>query len=289
LILEAGFPPGVVNIITGDGTAGAAIAAHPGVDKVAFTGSTEVGKLIVQAAAGNLKKVSLELGGKSPAIVFPDADLSVAIPGTASGIFFNMGQCCTAGSRLFVHERIFDKMMGGLAGEANKLKIGPGLDPETQMGPLVSDEQFRRVTGYLQSGREQGAEVVFGGRRHGDQGYFVEPTVLTRTTPEMKVVREEIFGPVVCAMPYSDDDLDRIARQANDTEYGLAASIWTRDIGIAHKLARKLKAGSVWINVHNFNDVALPFGGYKQSGWGREMGHEAIELHTETKAVAARL
>ncbi len=289
LIVEAGFPPGVVNIITGDGTAGAALAAHPDVDKVAFTGSTEVGKLIVQAAAGNLKKVSLELGGKSPAIVFPDADLSVAIPGTASGIFFNMGQCCTAGSRLFVHERVFDKVMTGLAGEAARLKIGPGLDPETRIGPLVSDEQLRRVTGYLESGRQQGAEVVTGGKRHGNSGYFVEPTIITRTTPEMKIVREEIFGPVVCAIRYNDNDLDRIAREGNNTEYGLAASIWTRDLGIAHKLARKLKAGSVWINVHNFNDVALPFGGYKQSGWGREMGYEAIELYTETKAVAALL
>lgn len=289
LALEAGLPPGVLNTVTGDGTAGAALAAHPDVDKVAFTGSTEVGKLIVQAAAGNLKKVSLELGGKSPAIVFPDADLSVAIPGAANGIFFNMGQCCTAGSRLFVHERIFDKMMTGLADEAAKLKIGPGLDPETRIGPLVSDEQLNRVTGYLESGRQQGAEVVTGGRRHGNEGYFVEPTILTKTNPDMKVVREEIFGPVVCAMPYNDDDLERIAKAGNATEYGLAASIWTRDIGIAHKLARKLRAGSVWINVHNFNDVALPFGGYKQSGWGREMGYEAIELYTETKAVAALL
>jgi phenylacetaldehyde dehydrogenase len=289
LITEAGFPPGVVNIITGDGRPGAALAAHPDVDKVAFTGSTEVGKLIVQAAAGNLKKVSLELGGKSPAIVFPDADLSVAIPGAANGIFFNMGQCCTAGSRLFVHERVFDKVMTGLSDEAAKLKIGPGLDPATRIGPLVSDEQFQRVTGFLESGRQQGAEVVTGGKRFGNEGYFVEPTILTKTTPEMKVVREEIFGPVVCAIRYNDDDLERIARNGNATEYGLAASIWTRDIGVAHKLARKLKAGTVWINVHNFNDVALPFGGYKQSGWGREMGYEAIELYTEVKAVAALL
>jgi phenylacetaldehyde dehydrogenase len=289
LITEAGFPPGVVNIVTGDGTPGAALAAHPDVDKVAFTGSTEVGKLIVQAAAGKLKKVSLELGGKSPAIVFPDADLSVAIPGAANGIFFNMGQCCTAGSRLFVHERVFDKMMTGLSDEASKLKIGPGLDPATRIGPLVSDEQFQRVTGFLASGRDQGAEVVTGGKRFGNEGYFVEPTILTKTTPEMKVVREEIFGPVVCAIRYNDDDLERIARDGNATEYGLAASIWTRDIGVAHKMARKLKAGTVWINVHNFNDVALPFGGYKQSGWGREMGYEAIELYTEVKAVAALL
>lgn len=290
LIQEAGFPPGVVNIVTGDGeTAGAALAAHPDVDKVAFTGSTEVGKLIVKAAAGNLKKVSLELGGKSPAVVFGDADLDVAIPGTANGIFFNMGQCCTAGSRLYAHRRVFDRLMQGLSDEATKLRIGPGLDPETRVGPLVSQEQFDRVTGFLAAGKKEGAEVVTGGERHGNEGYFVKPTVLAKTTPAMSVVREEIFGPVVCAMPFDDDDLERIAREANATSYGLAASIWTRDIGVAHKLARRIKAGSVWINVHNFNDVALPFGGYKQSGWGREMGYEAIELYTETKAVAARL
>ena len=221
--------------------------------------------------------------------VFPDADLSVAIPGAATGIFFNMGQCCTACSRLFVHERLFDKMMDGLSGEAKKLKIGPGLDTSTRVGPLVSEEQFQRVTGYLASGKEQGAEAITGGKRHGNEGYFIEPPILTKTNPTMKVVREEIFGPVVCAMPFNDEDLERIARQGNATEYGLAASIYTRDIGVAHKLARKLKAGSVWINVHNFNDVALPFGGYKQSGWGREMGYEAIELYTEVKAVAAML
>src|SRR5215475_13872406 len=218
LIEEAGIPAGVVNIVPGYGeTAGAALAAHPGVDKVAFTGSTEVGKLIVQAAAGNLKKVSLELGGKSPNIILPDADVPAAIAGAASGIFFNMGQCCTAGSRLFVHERVFDKMMTGLSDEASKLKIGPGLDPTTRIGPLVSQEQFQRVTGYLSSGKEEGAEAVVGGKRHGNEGYFIEPTVLTKTKPKMKVVREEIFGPVVCAMPFNDDDLERIARQGNAT------------------------------------------------------------------------
>ena len=290
LIQEAGFPDGVVNILTGFGeTAGAAIAAHPDVDKVAFTGSTEVGKMIVQAAAGNLKKVSLELGGKSPAIVFPDADMDVAINGTSSAIFFNMGQCCTAGSRLYAHKRVFDRLMQGVADRAGQIRVGHGLDPQTQLGPLVSDEQFKRVTGYLDAGRQQGAKVVTGGSRVGDQGYFVQPTVLTETNPEMSIVREEIFGPVVCAIPFDDDDLDRIARTANDTSYGLAASIWTRDLGIAHKLARRIKAGTVWINTHNFGDPALPFGGYKQSGWGREMGYEAIELYTEVKAVAAAL
>src|SRR5579871_3506789 len=290
LINEAGFPEGVVNVLTGYGEgAGAPLAAHDMVDKVAFTGSTEVGKLIVQAAAGNLKKVSLELGGKSPAIVFPDADMDVAIAGTSSAIFFNMGQCCTAGSRLYVHKNVFDKLMQGVADNAGKIKIGHGLDPETQLGPLVSDEQFKRVTGYLAAGRQQGARVVTGGNRVGEQGYFVQPTVLTDTNPNMSVIREEIFGPVVCAIPFDDADLDRIARTANDTTYGLAASIWTRDLGIAHKLARRIKAGTVWINTHNFGDPALPFGGYKQSGWGREMGYEAIELYTEIKAVAAAL
>src|SRR3984893_13599725 len=290
LIQEAGFPPGVVNILTGFGeTAGAALAAHPDVDKVAFTGSTEVGKLIVQAAAGNLKKVSLELGGKSPAIILPDADLDLAIAGAANAIFFNHGQCCCAGSRLYVHKSVYDKVVAGVADIAGKIKVGPGLDPTTEMGPLVSDEQFARVTGYIEDGRQSGAKVAVGGSRVGNLGYFVQPTVMEKTKPDMSVVREEIFGPVVCAIPFDDDDLERIARQGNATEYGLAASIWTRDIGVAHKLARKLKAGSVWINVHNFNDVALPFGGYKQSDWGREMGFEAIELYTEVKAVAALL
>ncbi|HEY6278286.1 MAG TPA: aldehyde dehydrogenase family protein [Streptosporangiaceae bacterium] len=287
LMAEAGLPDGVVNVVTGFGeTAGAALAAHADVDKIAFTGSTEVGRLIVQAAAGNLKKVSLELGGKSPNIVFDDAEPG-AIEGAASAILFNHGQCCVAGSRLFVQQSRFDEVVDGVAEIAKSIRLGPGMEQGTQMGPLVSDEQLQRVTGYLESGKAEGATAVTGGGRFGERGYFVEPTVLTNTRPDMKVVREEIFGPVVVAAPFSD--LDEIAAAANDTEYGLGAGIWTRDISKAHALAKKIKAGTVWINCYNVFDAALPFGGYKQSGWGREMGHEVLEAYTEVKAVTTQL
>jgi len=287
LIAEAGVPDGVVNVVTGFGeTAGAALAAHPLVDKVAFTGSTEVGKLIVHAAAGNLKKVTLELGGKSPNIVFDDASPE-AVEGAANAIFFNHGQCCVAGSRLYVQEGRFDEVVEGVAQIAKSIKLGPGMEAGTQMGPLVSDEQLRRVTGYLDSGKADGATAITGGGRWGDSGYFVEPTVLTHTSPDMKVVREEIFGPVLVAAPFQS--LDDIAAVANDSEYGLGAGIWTRDISKAHTLAKKLRAGTVWINCYNVFDASLPFGGYKQSGWGREMGHEVLEAYTEIKAVTAQL
>ncbi len=287
LIAEAGVPDGVVNVVTGFGeTAGAALAAHGLVDKVAFTGSTEVGKLIVQAAAGNLKKVTLELGGKSPNIVFEDASPE-AVAGAANAIFFNHGQCCVAGSRLFVHRSRFDEVVEGVAQIARSIRLGPGMDEATQMGPLVSDEQLRRVIGYLESGRQDGAKAVTGGGRHGDKGYFVEPTVLTNTTPDMKVVREEIFGPVVVAAPFQS--IDEIAAAANDTDYGLGAGIWTQDISKAHALAKKIRAGTVWINCYNVFDASLPFGGYKQSGWGREMGHEVLQAYTEVKAVTVQL
>ena len=289
ILQEAGLPDGVVNIITGFGeTAGAALAGHLGVDKVAFTGSTEVGRLIVKAAANNLKKVSLELGGKSPNIILADADLDTAIPGAASAIFFNHGQCCCAGSRLLVEQKVFDQVVEGVAAEAKKIKIGPGLDPETQMGPLVSETQLMRVCSYLESGLKEGAKTVVGGGKRDGGGYFVEPTVLVNTKPGMKVVDEEIFGPVVTAMPFKQFD-DTLVREANNTIYGLAAGIWTRDISKAHALAAKLKSGTVWVNCFNIFDASLPFGGYKQSGWGREMGEAVLENYTETKAVTVRL
>jgi phenylacetaldehyde dehydrogenase len=288
LVQEAGIPDGVVNIVPGYGeTAGAALAAHPDVDKIAFTGSTEVGKLILQAAAGNLKKVSLELGGKSPNVVFGDVDVDAAIAGSSSAIFFNHGQCCCAGSRLYVEHDIFDKVVEGVSARAEKIRIGPGMESSTDMGPLVSEEQLNRVCGYLESGFSEGAKAVTGGKRHGDKGYFVKPTVLVDTNEKMKVVREEIFGPVVTAIPFKDPN-DLITK-ANDSAYGLAAGIWTRDIQKAHRLAAQLRAGTVWINCYNIFDAALPFGGYKQSGWGREMGHDALELYTEVKAVCAAL
>jgi len=291
LIDEAGFPPGVVNILTGYGEgAGAPLAAHDLVDKVAFTGSTEVGKLIVKAATGNLKKVSLELGGKSPAIVFPDANLDQAISGTSSAIFFNHGQCCCAGSRLYVHEKVFDEVVEGVGRIASSIQLAPGLDPSCQMGPLVSDEQYRKVVGYIESGIAEGALVASGGPVSGvERGYFVRPTVLTNTNPRMKVVQEEIFGPVVCAVPFSDQDLERIIQRANDTVFGLAASVWTQNLSLAHKVARGLRAGTVWVNCHNVFDASLPFGGYKQSGWGREMGEEVLHNYTEVKAVTVAL
>src|SRR5580692_3630874 len=288
LFQEAGFPDGVVNIVPGYGeTAGAALAAHPDVDKVAFTGSTEVGKLILQAAAGNLKKVSLELGGKSPNIIFDDADLDSAIPGAASAIFFNQGQCCCAGSRLYIEKKAFDKVVEGVADNASKIRVRPGFDPDSDLGPLVSEEQLNRVCGFLESGAKEGAKAVTGGSREGTTGYFVKPTVLINTNPKMKVVQEEIFGPVVTAIPFSDPS--EIAATSNDTIYGLAAGIWTRDIKKAHSLASKIKAGTVWINCYNIFDASLPFGGYKQSGWGREMGHEVLEHYTEVKSVCAAL
>jgi phenylacetaldehyde dehydrogenase len=291
LLEEAGIPPGVVNIVTGFGeTAGAALAAHPDVDKIAFTGSTEVGHAIMHAAAGsNLKRVSLELGGKSPNIVFADADIEQAAQGAAAAIFFNHGQCCCAGSRLFVEDKVYDKLMPHLIDYSQKIKLGPGMDPSTEMGPLVSSEQFERVNGFLSSGTKEGAKIAVGGGRPKSmsKGYFVSPTVITDTRPDMRVLREEIFGPVVCAIPFKSTD--DIVKAGNDTTYGLAAAVWTKDIQKAHRLAETLKAGTVWINCYNVFDAAAPFGGYKQSGFGREMGKAALELYTQIKTVWVNL
>lgn len=283
LALEAGLPNGVLNIVTGYGNAGAALVQNSMVDKVAFTGSTEVGRLIVQGAAHNLKKVSLELGGKSPNILFADANLDLAIPGAASAIFFNHGQCCCAGSRLFVEERIYDQVVEGVSNLANAICVGDGFDAATQMGPLVSREQFDRVCGYVASGLADGAKARAGGSALERSGYFVKPTVLTHTTACMKVVQEEIFGPVVAVIPFKDTNA--MLQEANNSEYGLAAGIWTQDINKAHAVSAKLRAGTTWINCYNIFDAALPFGGYKQSGWGREMGRQAMDLYTETKSV----
>ena len=287
LMQEAGLPAGVVNIVTGFGDAGAALAANDAVDKVAFTGSTEVGRLIVQAAAGNLKKVTLELGGKSPQVLYKDADLEVSIPGAANGIFFNQGQCCNAGSRLYIEKDVFDEVVSGISDEAEKITVGPGTDAGTQMGPLISEEQFDKVLGYMSSGVDAGAHASTGGGRVGDHGYFVQPTVLTDTTPDMKVVREEIFGPVVCAIPFSSEE--DVVDTGNDTSFGLAAGVWTRDISKAHRTAHRLRAGTVWINCYSVFDAAMPFGGYKESGWGREMGHNALDNYLETKSVVTQL
>ena len=288
LIAEVGFPAGVFNLIHGYGeTTGARIAAHPDIDKVAFTGSTEVGKMIVKAATGNLKKVTLELGGKSPNIIFADADIDAAIAGAAGAIFFNSGQVCTAGSRLFIERSVFDKVSQGVAAAAKAMTVGAGLDQRTEIGPLVSDEQLNRVTGYINSGISEGARALSGGVRAGSKGYFVEPTVLVDTKPDMKIMREEIFGPVVAATPF--DSADDIVKTANDTVYGLAAGVWTNNVSKAHKVAAGLKAGTVWVNTYNTFDPSLPFGGFKQSGWGRENSGKILDAYTEIKTVVVKL
>jgi phenylacetaldehyde dehydrogenase len=290
LIAEAGFPPGVVNIVTGFGeTAGRALVAHPDVNKIAFTGSTQTGREILKACAGNFKRLTLELGGKSPVIICADAPLEAATEVAARGIFMNAGQVCAAGSRLFVHETVFDAVVAGIVERAKQLNLGPGTEPTTEIGPVVSEVQRRRVLDYVESGRSEGARVLVGGTALPRAGFFVAPTVLTETTGAMRVVREEIFGPVLCAMKFSATDLDAIAKLANDTDYGLAASIWTRDISTAHRLAKKLRAGSVRINTAGTVDPAMPLGGYKQSGWGRENGREGTEIYTEVKSVTVGL
>ncbi|WP_370529762.1 aldehyde dehydrogenase family protein [Alkalihalobacillus sp. AL-G] len=284
LMQEAGFPEGVVNVITGYGeTAGGPLVEHEQVDKIAFTGSTEVGKLIMRTASEDLKRVTLELGGKSPNIILPDADMSKAIPGAMMGIMFNQGQVCCAGSRLYIQKKSFDNVVADLVTHSEKIKQGAGLDPTTEMGPLVSEEQHNRVMGYIEKGKSEGAEVLTGGTKPYEQGYFVSPTVFADVNDSMSIAKEEIFGPVVAAMPF--EDLDDVIDRANLSNYGLAAGVWTENVRNAHYVANRLKAGTVWVNCYNAFDAASPFGGYKQSGIGREMGSYALDNYTEVKSV----
>jgi acyl-CoA reductase-like NAD-dependent aldehyde dehydrogenase len=280
-------PDGVLNVVPGYGeVAGARLANHPDVDKIAFTGSTEVGKLIAKASAEtNLKRVSLELGGKSPNIVFADSDLARAVSGAFFGIFFNQGQVCSAGSRLFVQEKIYDQTLDELLKTVEETRIGPGIDPVTQMGPLVSKTQMDRVLGYISLGEKEGARLIAGGGRPEglDSGNFVQPTVFADVDGKMRIAQEEIFGPVVVAIPFSDED-DLVAK-ANSTIYGLVAGVWTKDVGRAHRVAHALKAGTVYVNCYHIVDAVTPWGGYKQSGWGRELGPYALDLYTELKNV----
>ncbi|RZF66015.1 aldehyde dehydrogenase family protein [Sphingomonas populi] len=290
MILDAGFPDGVVNIVNGLGAdAGAALAEHPGVDKISFTGSTATGRRIVQAALGNLKKVSLELGGKSPVVVMPDADLEIAISGVAMATFFLQGQNCMAGTRIFVHQDIHDAFVEGLVAFAAGMTLGHGLAPGTMLGPMISDAHTAKVMGHIEGATAAGAVLVAGGRKLDRPGNFIEPTIFTATTPDMAVVREEIFGPVMAVRSFVGTDLDAIAALANDTPYGLSGSVWTRDLSTAHRLVSRIRAGQVSINCHGAVGTNVPFGGFGQSGWGREFGQEGLDAYLETKAVTARL
>jgi aldehyde dehydrogenase (NAD+) len=288
LALEAGFPPGVINIVPGFGeTAGDALVRHRGADKIAFTGSTEVGQIIMRNAAESLKRVTLELGGKSPNIVFADADLDAAVNGAMLGMYLNQGQCCCAGSRLFVQEKAYDAMVDRLAKASSARKLGDPFDPSTEQGPQVDKAQFDKILGYIDSGRKQGARCVVGGERFGDKGFFVKPTIFADVKDEMKIAEEEIFGPVLSVLKFKD--IDEVVKRANTTDYGLAAAVWTRDIGKAHAIANQVRAGTVWVNCYDVFDAAAPFGGFKQSGIGRELGEKALDNYTELKTVTVAL
>jgi len=288
LLLEAGLPAGVVNVVTGYGDTGAALVDHGGVDKVAFTGSTEVGKKIAAAASVNLKKVSLELGGKAPNIIFADADLDAAVAGAALAGYFNEGQCCVNGSRLYVQRSVFDQVVEGVAAAARAIQVGDGFDPSATMGPLVSQEQHDKVLGYIRGAVDEGAVLNAGSPDAArDRGFFVSPTLITSVTESMAVQTDEIFGPVVTAIPF--DSEDEVVAAANNTVYGLAAGVWSRDLGTAHRVGAKLRAGTVWLNTWHADDVTLPRGGFKQSGWGRELGSFGLDDYTELKTVIAEL
>ncbi len=286
LVGEAGFPAGVVNILTGGPETGKAIVAHPGIDKIAFTGSTAVGKEIMRGAADTLKRVTLELGGKSPNIVFSDADVDSAVKGAINGIFYGKGEVCNAGSRLFLESNLKDEFTEKLVGRVAKMRPADPLDPKTRLGAIVSQDQMNTVLNYIEAGKKDGAKLVSGGKRvsvNGDKGFFLEPTIFGDVKNDMTIAREEIFGPVLSILTF--DDVDEVVDQANNNPYGLAAAVWTRDVKKAHSVSRRLKAGTVWINTYGLMDASLPFGGYKSSGFGRELGAHAIEHYTELKTV----
>ncbi|MEQ1514450.1 MAG: aldehyde dehydrogenase family protein [Lysobacteraceae bacterium] len=288
LAIEAGFPPGVIQILTGFGAdAGAALVRHPGVDKVSFTGSTAVGRSIVRTCADDFKRVTVELGGKSPNIIFADADLEQAISGAANAAFFNTGQVCYAGTRLYVEDSVYDNVVSGIADVIAKMTIGNPFEPETDLGPVVSEKQLNRIQSYIDDGRDAGAEVVLGGSRIEQPGYYMQPTVIANTNPGMKVVQEEIFGPVVSVVPFKS--MAEVTTLANDTRYGLAAGVWSRDLKKAHRMVRALNAGTVWVNCYHTVDPSMPFGGWRESGWGREFGRVGVESFTELKSVALKL